>query len=204
MRQINPVTDNQDKQRTYKTMISKYKTAIREGFYFEALLIDYSMIEDRLRSFCYYIGLLRNRDSYKIDVSKTKACIKSDILEYSKEDKKTVSISSISGKIQIVRSASVWASEVKLETEDKYLLTLKSELESLDISGLLQTLDGIDEWRSYRNEIIHALMNKNLESIENKLLEQVEKGMEMARFIDSQVKILKKNNRIRRSVGLKD
>ena len=62
-RLIQPVSDNKDKQRTYTENMAKYKKAIAGEFFFEAMLIDYAMLEDRLRSFLYYIGLLKSRDS---------------------------------------------------------------------------------------------------------------------------------------------
>ena len=76
---------------------------------------------------------------------------------------------------------------------------LKKEYEgNLDIGGLLETLECVDKWRKYRNEVIHGLLNKNLDSLNEKLFEQVELGMKYARFIDSQVKVLKKNDAIRK------
>ena len=50
-RLIQPVSDNKDKQRTYTENMAKYKKAIAGEFFFEAMLIDYAMLEDRLRSF---------------------------------------------------------------------------------------------------------------------------------------------------------
>lgn len=39
-RQIKPVKDNIDKQRTYREHKGRYKRAMENEFYFEALLID--------------------------------------------------------------------------------------------------------------------------------------------------------------------
>ena len=80
---------------------------------------------------------------------------------------------------------------------------LKSEYEGLDIGGLLTTLDQIDAWRKYRNEIIHGLLNKNVTSVDSELKSKAETGMEYARFIDSQVKALKKKNVIRNKMKIK-
>ena len=84
------------------------------------------------------------------------------------------------------------------------LAVLKKENEgNLDIGGLLETLESVDKWRKYRNEVIHGLLNNNLDSLNEKLLEQVELGMKYARFIDSQVKALKKNDAIRKTMRIK-
>ena len=53
-RYIKPVADTMDKQNTYREWIGKYNKAIRYEFYYEAILIDYALLEDRLRSFLYY------------------------------------------------------------------------------------------------------------------------------------------------------
>ena len=44
-----PVSDNYEKQQTYKELINKYNKAIQYEFYYEAILIDYALMEDRLR-----------------------------------------------------------------------------------------------------------------------------------------------------------
>ena len=60
-RRITPVTDNKDKKLTYSHNLKRYNKAMRDGFYFEAILISYAMMEDRLRSFLYHMGLSRTR-----------------------------------------------------------------------------------------------------------------------------------------------
>ena len=65
-RMIKPVIDNADKQRTYREHKARYKKAMENEFYFEALLIDYALMEDRLRSMIYHMGFLRDRSCFKI------------------------------------------------------------------------------------------------------------------------------------------
>lgn len=203
MRQVLPVIGNIDKQRTYREMLGKYKLALREGFYFEALIIDYSMIEDRFRSFLFYIGALRNRESYKFDVKEARKNINPIVKQYSSQKTPNLGISSLNGKMQIVKATLVWACEVNCSgKDDGFLQILKSEYESLDIGGLLQTIDRIEKWKDYRNEVIHALMNKNIDSLYSELHDKVEEGMELARFIDEQIKILKRKNKMRKFLGL--
>ncbi len=61
-RRIAPVADNREKQQTYKDQMRRYSKAMREEFFFEAILIDYAMLEDRLRSMLYHAALFANRD----------------------------------------------------------------------------------------------------------------------------------------------
>ena len=48
---IAPVETMQEKYETYTIEMKRLKKALDKGFYFEAMLIDYALLEDRLRSF---------------------------------------------------------------------------------------------------------------------------------------------------------
>ena len=205
-RLISPVSDNQDKKNTYQTNIRRFNKAVKEGFYFEAILIDYAMMEDRLRSFLYHMGLLRTRDSYKADVIKVKKSLKTMIQTYKRPDENDqFSILSISGKMKIVRCLVLWAEQESFDTDDIYLLTLRKQYDKyIDAERLKNSLYGIESWCAYRNEIIHALMNKNTDSMYKDLAFQAEEGMRLCRELDSQVDRIKTGNRIRKSVKLQN
>ena len=203
---IDPVNNNTDKQNTYRTNINRYNKAMKEGFFLEALLIDYAVMEDRLRSFLYHIGLLKNRGSHSIDCYRAKKSLK-PIMEtyYGKGKNSEFSYKAISGKMKIVRCTLMWADQEGYDTTDKYLTSLREQYDRyIDVDGLLATLDEIKDWCNYRNEVIHALLNKNSSSLDERLGAQAAKGMELARFLDAQVKEVKKYNRIRKSINLPD
>ena len=203
-RLIQAVLNNKDKQKTYAENMAKYKRAIAGEFYFEALLIDYAMLEDRLRSFLYYIGLFKNRESYKADNKQVKVSIKKIITEYkNKDENDSLTISSISGKMKIIRCTLLWAAKTYGTQDDLYLTALKRQYEgALDIGEVLDKFNEISNWCAYRNEVIHALLNKSTESLMLELPQQAEHGMELARFMDNQVKKIKKGNYIRRRIKL--
>lgn len=203
---ISPVSDNQDKRNTYQINVRRYNKAVKEGFYFEALLIDYAMMEDRLRSFLYHMGLLNTRDSHKADVKKVKKSLKSIIQKYKRSgESDNFSIISISGKMKIIRCTLLWAEEELGDCDDKYLLSLRSQIDKyIDAERLMKALNDIEKWCEYRNEIIHALMNKNIDSMNQDLAFQTEEGMRLCREIDSQVDRLKTGNRIRKSIKLQN
>ena len=48
-KQIAAVKDNAEKQEVYRKQLGRYRRALNNEFYFEAMLIVYAMIEDRLR-----------------------------------------------------------------------------------------------------------------------------------------------------------
>lgn len=200
-RQIQPVQDNKDKQNTYRVLMGRYNGAVMHRFYFEALLIDYALLEDRLRSYLYHSGALNDRNSTKIACSKTKKDIKDIVCLYEKNP--NLGISNIIGKIKIIKAIATWTGEVMLdENASDYKKVLKKQYESLDISGLLSCLQEISEWCTYRNEVIHAVMNKNMDSLYEHLEEKVVKGKELATYLDSQLRILKKGDRIRKKMKM--
>lgn len=204
-RLIDPVKDKYDKSETYRKQLGRYKKAMNNEFYFEALLIVYGMLEDRLRSFLYYIGAMRREDSGKLDESKTRGILRCMYFGSTENAKnKNLDINNISCKEKLIRKTLEWAIIQEGKPEEQYLALLKREYEGcLDIGGLLEILEGIEKWRGYRNEVIHGLLNKNVDSLNEELCKQVEMGMQYARFIDSQVKALKKKDTIRIEMKIK-
>lgn len=201
---INPVFNNNDKQRTYKEYCGKYRKAVVEEFYFEALMITYSMFEDRARSFLYHIGAYANRNDEKI-CKKVRSSLMQIVKDnHSENENDKLNITKISSKLKLIRCTLLWALNTDGGYEsDIYLSALKSQYEgAFDIEDFLITIAEIESWCQYRNEIIHALLNKNVESIKDDLASKTENGMRLARKIDGYVKAVKKNNKIRRAIKL--
>ena len=73
----------------------------------------------------------------------------------------------------------------------------------VDADEMLTTLNSIREWCNYRNEVVHAAMNKNLNSLYSELADKVADGMELGRIIDKQVSAIKRRNNVRKSLMLK-
>ena len=197
--QIEPIQNNYEKYLTYKIQLGRYKKAINNGFYFEALLIDYAMLEDRLLAFLYHIGAIDNRYiSIKI-TGRTKKYLREIYGEG------PINLSNISGKIKLIRAVLKWAEvDEEIAHSQKYQYTLKKQCrEQLDIPEFFAKLDEIDNWKDYRNEVIHALMNKNSTSLYAQIKQKASEGMDLARYIDKQTAKIKKGNYIRRSAKLK-
>lgn len=205
-RKIAPVKDNDDKARTYKENMKKYNRAIKSGCYFEAILIAYAMMEDRLRSYLFYLGCLRSRSSHKFDNKKISADIKDIIATYAVDDVCNLGITSITGKIRIVKSIQKWFKQgyPNLQESD-YLEELAS---CIDMNGdpdeMLTILAAIEEWCKYRNEVIHSLLNKNLDSLYTELPQKAEEGIALARAIDKHVGRIKRRNTVRKYLKLKE
>ena len=201
-RLINPVTDTMDKQRTYREQMGRYKQAMQYGFYLQAVMIDYAVIEDRLRSILYHMAFLSNRTSMRI-WKKTRPYLVEIVALYMSDGKAIqLGIHNISDKIRLVQCVMRWTQEENAAHGDKFLTALKRQCESLDTDGILSMLDAITEWCGYRNELVHGLMNKNLDSLNEKLQLYAERGMDLARNLDNEIRQLKKGNKIRRSMNL--
>ena len=199
--QIDSVKNNKEKYLTYKEKMGRLSKAIKEGFYYEAILIEYALIEDRLVSYLYHMGVIGERDKLTIG-KKRKKELKPILLSYNRKAD-NLRLKNISTKIMLVKTILLWASESTSDlSRNKYLKTLKSRCESVDVDGVVETLDSLDKWRDYRNEITHCLMSKNIYSIDSTLQEQVINGREYARFLDAQLRIVKKGNVIRKAAKL--
>ena len=195
--QIESVQNNYEKYLTYRNHMGRYKKAVKCEFYFEALLIDYAMLEDRLLTFLYYIGAVESTFSeIKIPAGS------SDFFEQLYGKKLDKNLWRISEKIRLIRKVLNWVeTDDFFETDRKYQITLRKQCrENLNIPGFLTKLDEINNWKDYRDAVIHALMKKKTSSVSEQNREKTLEGMELARYIDRQIGRIKKGNYIRRSL----
>lgn len=200
---IQPVQDNREKQQTYRKMLSKFRRAMEQEFYCEALMIDYAMIEDRLHSMIYHMGFLADRNKTAV-WKKTRQYLQQIVNEYKfeKEDD-TLGTATLSGKIKIVRCVFLWASNTAGKYQNNaHLTVLKSRLDEIDPERVIYVLDEIDQWKGYRNEVVHAMMNKNVLQLEETIQPYAAEGMRLARELDAIEREIKAGNRIRRKINL--
>lgn len=178
--QIKRVESNKSKGKTYSALLRKYKEAIENGYYGEAELIVYAFLEDRLRSFIYYSDLLDNLNSNKTNENAQSI--------YGGE----LDIKNISSKISLIRKA-LNTCDMKVETMSSFEKDLRKRYKaSVNRRELKRNLKRIEKWCGYRNEIVHASFNKDLDALRQGYKQHVEEGMELARYVDGQVKSLKK------------
>jgi hypothetical protein len=176
-----------------------------QGFYFEAMLITYAVLEDRMRSFLYHIGALRRANDKNLNVGKTKGFLRALYFQSENNANKRLDINQFSAKVKLIRATLAWAQQADFMTDEPYPTVLRSTYEQcLDMEQFLRILAEMEAWSGYRNEIIHGLLNKNYSSVNTQLREQVEAGMGYARFIDGQIKLLKKKNTIRHTMRIRD
>jgi len=202
-RLILPVSDNKEKHETYRNRIAKYNQAMKYEFYCEAIMIAYAMMEDRLRSMLYHMGFLANRSATTI-WKKTKPFLQNVVEEYKNErESKSLGINSLSSKMKLIRCIYLWAENIEGGYESsEFAKVLKTQIEGTDISEVLHILEDIEKWKGYRNEIVHSMLNKNIDSLEIVLEPHAIDGMRYTRALDAQERLLKKGNRIRRKMNL--
>lgn len=177
---IKPVESNKSKQKTYAKIMGKYKRAVENGFYGEAELIVYAYMEDRLRSFIYYSDGLDRWNSKTINENLKNVC--GDV----------GSINDIGTKINIIKKL-IRESKSSGTSKDEYIKNLgKVYKYAFNATEFKALLNKIDKWREYRNEVVHALLNKDLEDLHSTYKGHVEEGYGLARELDNIVNRLKR------------
>lgn len=190
---IKRVTDNYEKSNSYQVNFDQFNKAKKYKFYFECLWILYAMIEDRTSSFFYHIGFL---SANKRSIIK-KENIKADIREIfdMEPNKNDYMLSKLKGKITRMQKLILWCKE-KHETLSDYQTALIEALQTVaDSREFNETLDYLaSEWRDKRNQLTHALFNKNPDAVSAELCPLVEQGYNAARQLDTAVKQIKPKN----------
>ena len=110
-------------------------------------------------SFLYYIGAIESTFS-KIKIPAGS----SDFFEQLCGKKLDKNLWRISEKIKVIRKVLNWAQTNEYyDPKQKYQIMLKKQcLEQLDIPEFLTKLDEINNWKDYRDAVIHALMKKKI------------------------------------------
>lgn len=192
MQAIKIVADNQEKYISYQKNFIRYKKAKASGFYLECAWILYAMLEDRASAFLYHIGFTSEEKRTSITHSKKiKKQIRS-ILGMA-DEKEKYKFETISGKLLRINGAIAWSVKANGEITD-YQKSIKKVLIKLaNDEAFMATLKYLDnEWRDSRNQLTHALFNKDPETVSFILLPFIEGGYKAIRALDSAVDKLKK------------
>ena len=163
------------------------------------------MLEDRLRAWLYYIGALKNRNDTTCKAKQTKNQLRALVASYKESDidKTKLTIINISQKMDIILSSlQVNVENVVEHPDDKYLVLLSKKYEKLDLDIVLSKFDQINIWCKHRNELVHGLLNKNMDDYHAKIRLFVEEGMLLARWLDNAVRQLKSGISVRKIINL--
>lgn len=201
---VEKVVDNTQRGFSYKENIKRYYKAMGEGFCFEALLIDYALIEDRLRSYLYYIGVFDRRDDSR-GCKVARKQLNAMQGAYLNKPNPGLCVSRITGKMDIVKATLLWfKDQQEPPSDDKYCSALwKQYNERIDADEFLKLLECIDSWREKRNEIVHGLLGKEVNALRASLEPLCAEGFELFRRLDAGVTNVQYHNRIRRAMKMR-
>ena len=187
---IRPVADCYDKQRAYQRNMQQLRRATENGFYLEAIVIEYAMMEDRLLSFLRHAGLLCGTGEPKIDDADALALLAK--LGFKANKNGVIEVKNISTKSDVIRETLKWSTKAT-NVRKPFLKTIKDRYEGgVDIQEMLDLQPLVKSWCKYRNEAIHSLLNKNMDSLQEEIVTYCRNGENVARRIDAQVRSLKK------------
>lgn len=176
---ISSVLTNKEKQQNYLQLMALYQECLEKGFLAEAEVIVYAYLEDRLRSLLYYMGAIRTWNGNWLT---------DEVAEIVGQVNK---LDDISTKYQIVSKLAKKTSNRNIQ----YLKNLGEKLSDEDKVILKNIEQVLSEWCRFRNEVIHALFNKDLDDLNRRFREHVECGFQHGRKLDNIVKHLKKYKR---------
>lgn len=190
--QIKPVKDNYEKSLSYRENMSRYNRAKKAGFYFECLWILYAMLEDRTSSFFYHLGFTSEVKRNRVTGRKR---IKEEIrliLDMRAEDSK-YRFDTMSGKLERIRSLMAWSLREDEERTAFQTAVRDAVRQACAVDGFEDCLTYLDkDWRNKRNELTHALFNKNASLAWETLPPLVEEGYRAVRVMDKAVTQVKK------------
>ena len=178
---------NEQKGKMYTETIRRYKRAMASQFYFECLLFDYALIEDRLSDFFLQTEIAARNTDRKIHFHRNR---KKELIEWGiRETNRSLStMESKSGLLQkILENLETPVSENNIQ-----MIAMKTVLKRNGIVDLLTSsfFGELGDWRRTRNVIVHNLMNSAPSEIES-AKEAAEKGFELFRILDRSVAKIK-------------
>ncbi|HPA34352.1 MAG TPA: hypothetical protein PLF72_13400 [Anaerolineaceae bacterium] len=201
---IPSIANNMEKSQAYKEQLSRYKNAVRHGFYFEGIFILYAMLEDRLSAFLYYAGVINNnRDKLTTNMMVKPQLDK--ILGY--QDKKNRDTKNISTKIKLMQCIIDWSRLYEPEdpfTENYANILYKQIVRTAGLDRIQQTLSNIQGWCKARNELVHALLTKNPANLHETLVRLSDNGYTEYRNLNNFIKSFKTRNTIRTQFNIQD
>ena len=203
------VKNNMEKYYSYKTQIEKYNRAVEEGFYYEASLIAYAIMEDRLLSFLNKVGIINLEECLQTGKLKMTESVHPLVCDLIKE--KRPDLHKISTKIKIVRCLlqmsyseaeqieKCYAEEFKTDRMNGYLQELYMDIDESGIDkkatiAILGDSGDLKTWINSRNKIIHGLLEKQTGEVFEAEIETIAKESErLWRFLDDKL-VSKLNN----------
>ena len=194
---IETIGSGNEKAGVYSHQMKRYQLAIQHEFYFEAIVISYAMIEDRLLAFLHYAGVIDRRTCTQNNQVKQKirfckqAKKQINALLNHKEDY-TISLDTINSKIRIIDALM----KLPEENNDPYLNLVRAQIDrTIDREKFKTLFQDLNTWLKPRNQIIHALMNKRTNAVLERQSDIAKEGYNIGRALDGFVAKFKAGNK---------
>lgn len=189
--------NNMEKYYTYKELMERYKKAYEQEFYFESMFILYAVMEDRLRAILYHSDVIKQREDKNLDYSSNSKYLTEMFYEYNgniARKNHNIDFSKIFNKISMVRAILRWERQNTDYISSDYLKKLKIQYKEIDKQYFLKALNDVEKWKNYRNELIHSVLENNIDSINDTLKEKVDEGKQLINQLTELSRLVKKNS----------
>ncbi len=166
----------------YSATISKFKKGLKEGFYFECILLNYSLLEDSFTDFIVHLDFA-SKDKGDIKKVKFNRFRKDDLLLLGVSEK-ACSLNRLSNKAIIVKTIVESTNEPE-KISGVNMRAVANVLKRNHISKLLTNsfFEEANQWRKDRNEIIHGLLNLDCDILDS-IKALAETGFKLFRVLD--------------------
>ncbi|MBQ1265922.1 MAG: hypothetical protein IIY06_04035 [Proteobacteria bacterium] len=191
---IEMVESGFEKADNYRYQMGRYNLAIQHEFYFEAIVIAYAMIEDRLLAFLHYAGVIDRRqqsDQTEHGIYVSAQCQKQINVLLKRNNNQIINLNTINIKIKIIKNLM----KLPESNNDQYLDLVRAQIDRMinrnEFNALIQKLN---TWLPLRNQIIHALMGKQTKEVLARQACIADERLTIGRAIDGFVSKLKNGN----------
>ena len=198
---IEPITTNMEKKTAYQIQMERFKRAKAGGFHLEAIFIIYALIEDRLSAFLFHAGVTNSTREKIARNGKVRPYLDRTLTVL---NTRQPNIRNVSAKIKLIKELMEWSTDYSVnEPTLNYLDALYKQINrTAGRDQMIETLTRIEGWCTYRNELVHALLNKKVEDQEKILQDLVYEGEACNRSLQNFVKSFKNRNTLRKSFNI--
>jgi hypothetical protein len=154
-------------------------------------------MEDRLRAILYHSGVIKQREDKNLDYSSNSKYLTEMFYEYNgniARKNHNIDFSKIFNKISMVRAILRWERQNTDYISSDYLKKLKIQYKEIDKQYFLKALNDVEKWKNYRNELIHSVLENNIDSINDTLKEKVDEGKQLINQLTELSRLVKKNS----------
>lgn len=206
---MDTIKTGKEKQNAYRNEFSRLGKALKDEFFLEAIAIGYAVIEDRLVAFLHHAGIV-SRTKENLHINRAVYPYLRILLK--KDEKYTIRIKDISVKVSLICRLLTMTEDEAKAIDDAvagkkkkiaahgYMLDLYRQInQTIDPELIVDIFYDLEPWRTERNQLIHALLNKTVSSSTIAKKKCAEAGVSLARGLDNcLVKPFKEGNKLRK------